>query len=95
MRVGQLGGGDTLFIGGIQLAVADILHDGAGEQVDILQNHAQGAAQVGLGDLVDVDIVIADLAVGDVIEPVDQVGDGGLAGTGSADEGDLLAGTGI
>ena len=93
--IGQLGGLDALFICGIQLAVTDILHNGAGKQVGILQNHTQASAQVGLGDLVDVDVIVADLAVGDVIEPVDQIGDGGLAGTGSTDEGDLLTGTGI
>ena len=36
-----------------------------------LQHHAQRAAQVCLADLVDVDAVVANLAVGDVIEAVD------------------------
>ena len=43
----------------------------------------------------DVDAVVPDLAVLDVVEAVDKVGDGGLAGTGGADEGDLLARTAI
>ena len=51
--------------------------------------------QIGLGDLIDVDAVVADLAVGNVVEPVDEVRNGGLAGAGSAHEGDLLAGMGI
>ena len=48
---------------GVQVAVADVFHHGAGEQVGILQHDAQAAAQVCLFDLVDVDAVIADLAV--------------------------------
>ncbi len=89
--VGQLGGGDALLVGGVQVAVADVLHHRAGEQVGVLEDDAQAAAQVGLLDLVDVDAVVADLAVGDVIEAVDEVGDGGLARAGGAHKGDLLA----
>ncbi len=39
--VGQLCGGNALLVGGIQAAIADVIHDGAGEQVGILQNDAQ------------------------------------------------------
>ena len=95
MGVGQLCGGDALFIGGGQIAVADVIHHRAGEEVHILQHHAQRAAQIGFFDLVDIDAVVADLAVCDVVEAVDQVGDGGLTGAGGADEGDLLTGAGI
>ena len=52
-------------------------------------------AQVGLFDMVDVDAVIADLAVGKVIESVDEVRDRGLACARRADEGQLLAGLGV
>ena len=76
-------------------AVADVVHDRAGEEVGILQHDAQAAAQVGLFDLVDVDAVVADLAVGNIIEAVDQVGDGGLARAGGAHKGDLLARLGV
>ena len=93
--VGQTGCGDALLVGGLQTAIADVLHDRAGEQVGILQHDAQRAAEVGFLDLVDVDAVVPDLAVLDVVEAVDKVGDGGLAGTGGADEGDLLARTAI
>ena len=34
--VGQPGGGADLLVGGVQLAVADVVGDGAGEQVGIL-----------------------------------------------------------
>ena len=46
--VGQLGGGDALLVGGVQAAVADVLHHRAGEQVGVLEHHAQGAAEVRL-----------------------------------------------
>ena len=92
VRTGELCRADALLVRGAQAPVADVVHDGAGEQVHVLQHDAQGAAQVALADLVDVDAVVADLAVGDVIEAVDEVRDGGLAGTRRADERDLLAG---
>ena len=93
--VGQTGCGDALLVGGLQTAIADVLHDRAGEQVGILQHDAQRAAEVGFLDFMDVDAVVPDLAVLDVVEAVDEVGDGGLAGAGGADEGDLLARTAI
>ena len=88
--VGQPGGGDALLIGGVQAAVADVLHDGAGEQVGVLQHDAQRAAQVCFFDLVDVDAVIADLAVRNIIKAVEQIGDGGLSRIGGPYKGDLL-----
>ena len=57
----------------------------------ILQNDAQRAAQIVLFDLGDVDAFIPDLAICDIVEAVDQVGDGRFAGTGGADKSDLLA----
>ena len=39
-------------------------------------------AQVSLADLIDIDIIIADLSVIDIIEPVDQVRDRRLSGSG-------------
>ena len=95
MGIGQLRRLDAVLIRSIQLAVADVVHDGAGEQVGLLEHHAQGPPQIGLGDLVDVDVVVADFAVGNVIEAVNQVGNGGFARAGGAHKGDLLAGMGI
>ena len=43
----------------------------------------------------DVDAVVADLALLNIVEAVDQVGDGGLARAGRADKGDLLPRTAI
>ncbi len=88
--IGQLCRRDALLVSGIQIAVADVVHHRTGKQMGILEHDAQGTAQVRLFDLIDIDAVVADLAIGNVIKTVDQVGDGGLAGTGSAYEGDLL-----
>ena len=93
--VGQLGGGHALFIGGGQAAVADVLHNGAGEQVGILQHDAKRGTQRVLFDGLDVVAVVEDLTLLDVVEAVDQVGDGGLTGAGRTDESDLLARTAI
>ena len=57
--------------------------------------HAQAAAEVGLFNLVDVDAVVPDFAVGNIVEPVNQVGDGGLARAGGAHKGNLLAGLSV
>lgn len=46
----------------------------------ILQHDSERVAQVIFFDLVDIDTVIADLAVLDIVETVDQVGDGRLSG---------------
>ena len=95
MGIGQLCRPDALLVGSVQLAVADVVHHRAGEQVGVLKHYTQRAAQVGLGDLVDVDIVVADLAVGNVIEAVNQVCNGCLARAGGAHEGDFLTGMGV
>ena len=61
----------------------------------VLQDNPQRPAQIGLSDLVDIDAVIADLAVRNVVKAVDEVGDGSLAGAGGAYKGNLLARGGI
>ena len=95
MGVGALSGGDALLVSGIQPSVADVVHDGAGEQVGVLEHRPQGAAQVVLADGLHIDAVIGDESSLDLIEAVDQVGDGGLARAGGAYEGDLLARVGV
>ena len=61
----------------------------------ILEHKSQGAAEVCLLYLVDIDIVVAYLAVLDIVEAVDKVCDGGLSGTGGTYECDLLTGFGM
>ena len=56
----------------------------------VLQHDSERVAQVIFFDLVDIDAVIADLAVLDIVETVDQVGDGRLSGAGAADKGNFL-----
>ncbi len=82
-------------MGGVQLAEADIFLDGAGEQVGVLQYDAQALPQGVLFDFPHVDAVVGDAAVVDVVEPVDQVGDGRLSGAGGAYKGDLLPRFGV
>ncbi len=91
MGVGQLCSGDALLVGGIQFAIADVFHDGPGEEVDILQHDAKRAPQIRLVNPADVDAVIDDGTVVNVVEPVDQVGDGRLTGAGGANECQLLS----
>ena len=92
VRAGEARGLTAFLVSCLQTPVADVLHDGARKQVRLLKHDAQRAAQVGLFDLIDVDAVIANLAVRDVVEAVDEVRDGGLARAGGADEGHLLPG---
>ena len=58
----------------------------------ILQNHTERAAQIRLFDLVDVDIIVPDLAVLNIVKTVDQIGNRCFAGSGGADERDFLSG---
>ena len=79
MRVCDLRCADAVLIRRVQPAVADVLHHGAGEQVGILQNDAEGPAEVILLDIAHVDAVIGDVAALNVIEAVDEVRDRRLA----------------
>ena len=62
------------------------------QQGCILRDHADGGAQAFLRDVGDVLAVDADAAGAHVIKAQQQVGDGGFARTGAADEADLFAG---
>ena len=92
--IGQLGSGNALVIRSIQPTVADVIHHRTSKQVSILQHHAKAAAQVSFPHLVHVNVIVANLTILNIIEPIDQVGNGGLAGTCAANKGDLLAGLG-
>lgn len=95
VSVGELCCGDAFFIAGGWIAVADIFHDAAGEEVNILKNDAEGATQIVLADFFDVDAIVEDGAVVDVVKPIDQIGDGGFACPGGADESDFLSRLGV
>ncbi len=79
VRVCELCRRDDFFICRVKSAVADILHDSVAEQVGLLQNYAERTAQIGLADLVDIDSVVADLAVLNVVKAVDKIRDSRLA----------------
>ena len=61
----------------------------------VLQHHGDVAAQCIALEVADVDAVDGDRAGLDVVEPVEQVGDGRLARAGGADERDLLPRPGV
>jgi len=90
--IGQLCCRNDLFVRSVQLAVPDIVHYRAGEQVGILEHHGQGVPQVVLLDLVDVDAIVPDLSVRHIVEPVDEVCNGGFPSTGGSHKGNLLTG---
>ena len=95
IHVGRGGGGDHLVPRGPGLAVRDVLADGATEQPGLLQHHAEFAAQRRPRHRGDVDPVQQDLAAVDLVETLQQVDQGGLAGAGGAHDGDGLAGFGL
>ncbi|MPM47546.1 hypothetical protein SDC9_94257 [bioreactor metagenome] len=90
--VGGLGGGGDLVLGSVRLAVGDVLADGAAEQPGVLQDHAERLAQCRAGDRRDVGVVDTDLSAVDLVEPLQQVHQSRLAGTGRSDDRDRLAG---
>lgn len=63
--VGHLGRGLHVLVRGVQTPVADIVRNGARKQVGVLDDHGEGAAQVVLADVPDVDAVVGDAAAAD------------------------------
>ena len=60
----------------------------------ILQYDPKGMTQVVFFDLINVNAVVADLAILNIVEPVDQVCDRCFSSTGTSNESDLLSGSG-
>ena len=90
-----LGCRNDLLIGGIGSAVADVFHHRAGEQMGVLQYHGDVRAENVTLDVLDVHTVNGDGSFLNVVETVEQIGNGGLTGTGRADKGDFLTGMGV
>ena len=82
---------DDLFFCGIEFSETDVFSYRSGKEMCILQNDAEGPTQVGFFDFIDIDAIIADLAVLDVVKAVDQVCDCRLTGPGGADKCDFLS----
>ena len=91
----ELGGGDALLVGGFQPAIAYVLHDRCREEMRLLEHDAERLAQLVALNVANVDAVVENAAALNVVEPVDEVGDGGLARSRSSHEGNLLSGVGI
>ena len=73
-------GGLHLLVGGVQLAVADVLPDAAGEQVGILQHIADVGVEPQLAALAVVHAVNEDMSLRRLEEPAGQIDEGTLAG---------------
>ena len=69
-----------LLIGCIKISVTDIVADGSGKQVGILQDNTEGTTQIVFFDLCNIDAVIADFSLLNIVETVDQVGNCCLSG---------------
>ena len=89
---GQLTGVDQLLVGGVQVAPTQIFFNGAGKQHVLLQHHRHLAAQ-GI-QIVFTHVYPTHLygAFGGIVQPGDQLDQGGLAAAGAADDPHRLAG---
>ena len=85
--LGVFGGLDDLFLGGVRTAPEKVFPDGSGEEHVGLKDHADAAAQLLQGVVPHVHPVHQNRAAGDVVEPGDEVDQGGLAGAGTAHNG--------
>ena len=92
MRGRPLGGRHHLRLAGYRPPVGDVGAHRVVEQVDLLTDQGDRAAQTGERDRAYVLAIDQDRAVVDVIEPQDQVQHGRFAGARGSDQGDRLAG---
>ena len=76
-------------VGGVHAAVADIVHDRAGMEPGILQNHAEAVTQVSPGHVRRLFAVDVDMTGIEFIETHQPLDDGRFAGAGRTDDGDL------
>ena len=88
---GEVRGGGDLFVGGVGAGDLDVLLDGAAEEHAVLEDDADLAAEPGWLYLRDVDAVDEDAAALGEVEALDELGEGGFAGAGAADDADLGA----
>ncbi len=77
---------DDLGLGGVRLAVGDVVAHRALEQVDVLADQADGPAQRGQLELADRLAIDADLARRGIVEAQQQLDQGRLARAGGADQ---------
>ena len=81
MRPHRPGRGLHFLVGGVQPAIADVVHDSAAENKAVLKHDAHLAAQGVESDAGDVIFAVQHhLTAGEVIEPADKIDHRGLAG---------------
>ena len=90
VRPGAPGGQGHLFGTGVGPGIGDVLRNGAVEQGRVLGHQGDGAPQGGLAHLGDVLAIDQDTARLHIIEPLEQLDEGGLARPRGADKGDLF-----
>src|SRR5699024_2770607 len=86
-----LGSFDDLLAGSTQLAIGDIVEDGAGKEEDILLYNTDFLAQRVASDIADVVTVDRDGAAGYLIKTRNQMAQGGLAAARRTDDSNHLA----
>ena len=86
MGVCRLCGGEHLFRGCVRLCISDIVIDGAGEKVRLLEHDAHILAQIILVIIADIPAVYSERSAVDIIEAHDKVYHSGLARSRMADE---------
>ena len=83
---GRFGRRLDLLPGGVGLAPAQVVFDGAGKEQVVLEHHGHAVPQVGHAILPHVPARHQHLAGGDVVEPGDELHQSGLGGTGAAQD---------
>ena len=89
---GQPAGLDALFLGGVFIAPAQVVQDGAREQDVLLQHHRDVVAQHVQVVVPDVHAAHFHAAFGNVVQAGDQLDQAGLGRAGAADDAQRLAG---
>ena len=89
--VRNLGGFFNILVGGVLVAVLEILGDSAGEKPGVLQDHTEQSADLGTTQLVDWRVVDSDVTGIWFVEAHQKIDNCSFAGAGWANDGDLLA----
>ena len=95
MGAHRLGRVDHILVGGIVVAVADVVLHVAGEQVRLLQHHAHLRDQGLSLHVPQVVAVDGDASFGHIGKPVNQGNQGALAGAGGTHQSHVLAGADV
>ena len=65
----------------VKLSVTDILLNCACKQMCILQYNSERMTQICFFNLIDINVIVSNLSVSYIIEPVDQVGNRCFSGS--------------